>query len=81
MTRNQKIILETKINGIQCEIDKALKYMQAANFAANHEQAERWSNRADDEITRLDGIKIALSVLGYSIGWENNKRVIIPAER
>lgn len=77
MTNRQKILLENEINIIQRKIDEAMRFMEADNFRGQHDAAQRWSDRVDEEVTRMNGIKIALSVLGYSIVWENDKRVII----
>lgn len=79
MTSRQKIMMEDEINIIQRKIDEATRFMETANFWGRREEAERWSDRVDDEITRMNGIRIALSVLGYSLGWKDNKRVIISA--
>ena len=76
MTNRQKILMEDEINIIQRKIDEAMNFMQAANFFGRQEEAERWSDCVDEEVTRMNGIKIALSVLGYSIGWKENNRVI-----
>ena len=72
-------MLEDEINAIQHKIDEAMRFMEADNFWGQHEAACRWSDRVDEEVTRMNGIKIALSVLGYSIGWQDDKRVIISA--
>ena len=79
MTNRQKTMLEDQINAIQRKIDEAWRYMDSSNFLGRHEEAERWSSAIDDEVTRMNGIRIALSVLGYSIGWEKGKRKIINA--
>ena len=79
MTNRQKIMMEDQINSIQRKIDESMRYMEADNFWGNHDAALRWSDRVDEEVTRMNGIKIALSVLGYNIGWKDDKRVIISA--
>ena len=76
MTNRQKILMEDEINIIQRKIDEAMRFMEADNFYGQHEQALRWSDRVDEEVTRMNGIKIALAVLGYNIGWKDGKRVI-----
>jgi len=79
MDNRQITMLEDEINSIQHKIDEALRFMEADNYFGSYETACRWSDRADEEITRMDGIKIALSVLGYRIGWKDDKRVILSA--
>ena len=76
MTNRQKIMMEDEINIIQRKIDEAMHYMEAANWFGRYEEAKRWSDHVDEEVTRMNGIKIALSVLGYRVGWNENKRVI-----
>jgi len=79
MTNRQKILMEDEINSIQQKIDEALRHMEADNYFGLHETAQRWSDRVDEEVTRMNGIKIALSVLGYRIDWKDNRRVIVSA--
>ena len=79
MTNRQKIMMEDEINIIQRKIDEAMNYMQAANCFGREEEAQRWSDRVDEEMTRMNGMRIALSVLGYDLGWKDNKRIIISA--
>ena len=79
MTNRQKTMLEDQINAIQRKIEEAQRFMDSCNFLNRHEEAKRWSSAIDDELTRMDGIKITLAVLGYSIGWENGKRIIYSA--
>ena len=76
MTNRQINMMEDEINIIQRKIDEAMKYMQAANCFGREEDAQRWSDRVDEEVSRMSGIRIALSVLGYRVGWKENKRVI-----
>lgn len=79
MTNRQKIMLEDEINAIQRKINEAQRFMEGANFWGRQEEAERWSNVVDEELTRINGINIALAVLGYTVGWKDNKRIIVSA--
>ena len=79
MTARQKVMMEDQINSIQQKIDEATRCMKANNFFGDYEVARRWSDRVDEEVTRMNGIKIALSILGYNIGWKDDRRVIINA--
>ena len=77
MTDRQKIMMEDEIHAIQKKMDEAQRFMEADNFWGNYELAERWSRCVDDESCRLNGIRIALAVLGYGIAWQDDKQVII----
>jgi len=76
MTDIQKKCMEDEINIIQEKIDEATKYMEIDNFYGNCSLAKAWSRSVDEYSDQLKGIKIALAVLGYHIGWKDNKQFI-----
>ena len=79
MTDRQILMLEDEINNIQQKADEARRFMEADNYFGSFETAERWSSRVDEEIARLNGIMIALTVMGYRLAWKDDRRVIVMA--
>lgn len=76
MTDRQKKLLEDEINTIQDKINYAHYCMGVDNYWGNHDTAKLWSRSADEFSDQLKGIKIALAVFGYRIGWKDNKAFI-----
>lgn len=79
MNKRQMTLIEDEINTIQRRIDEATRFAEADSFWGNDEQAARWQNVVTQEVARLNGIAVALACIGYNMGWQNDKHVIIPA--
>jgi len=76
MTKAQKKLMEEEINQINTQIAFFQAKRDAANFVFNDTRAEHYDNCINDAFCKLDGIKIALAVLGYRTGWKDNKQYI-----
>ena len=76
MTKAQKKLMEEEINQINTQIESFQKKRKAADFMFNSIRAEHYDNCINDAFCKLEGIKIALAVLGYRTGWKDNKQYI-----
>ena len=78
MDKYQIANMEEEIRRMWRQVDAYRSKRDEANASGRNEMAAHYDEVARRTISKIDGIKCALCVLGYMVIWKDEKQTIIP---
>ena len=78
MNKYQKANIEEELQRMWRKVDAYRLKCDVATSSGEYEKAGHYDEVAKRTIAKIDGVRIALSALGYMVIWKDEKQTIVP---